>query len=157
VTDRLGAQAAVCAGGRYDGLFAQLGGKPTPACGFAMGVERLLALMAESRVLPQEAPPDVYLVHGGVDADRVAWRVAQQLRAAGLSVVFHSGGGSFKAQMKKADASLARFAVIIGDDEVAAQRVAVKSLREFRDQVSLPVQEAIGLIRNVRSAAQMEL
>jgi histidyl-tRNA synthetase len=157
VTDRLGAQAAVCAGGRYDGLFAQLGGKPAPACGFAMGVERLLTLMAESRVQPHEPPPHVYLVHSGVEADRMAWRVAQQLRAAGLSVVFHCGGGSFKAQMKKADASMARFAVIIGDDEVASQRVVVKPLRELRDQVSLPVQDAIGLIRDVRSAAPMEL
>jgi histidyl-tRNA synthetase len=109
------------------------------ACGFAVGVERLLALMAESRVQPQEAPPDVYLVHSGVEADRMAWRVAQQLRAAGLSVVFHGGGGGFKGQMKKADASMARFAVIIGDDEVSA------------------VQDAIGLILNVRSAAQMAL
>jgi histidyl-tRNA synthetase len=157
VTDRLGAQAAVCAGGRYDGLFALLGGKPAPACGFAMGVERLLALMAESRAQPQEAPPDVYLVHSGVEADRMAWRVAQQMRAAGLSVVFHCGGGSFKAQMKKADASMARFAVIIGDDEVAAQRVAVKPLRELRDQVLLPLQDATGLIRGERSAAHMEL
>jgi histidyl-tRNA synthetase len=158
VTDRLGAQAAVCAGGRYDGLFAQLGGKPAPACGFAMGVERLLTLMAESRVQPQEAPPDVYLVHSGVQADRVAWRVAQQMRAAGLSVVFHCGGGSFKAQMKRADTSMARFAAIIGDDEVASQRVVVKPLRELRDQVSLPVPDAIGLIRDVmRSAAPIEL
>jgi histidyl-tRNA synthetase len=157
VTDRLGAQAAVCAGGRYDGLFAQLGGKAAPACGFAMGVERLLTLMAESRAQPDEPPPDVYLVHSGVEADRMAWRVAQQLRAGGLSVVFHCGGGSFKAQMKKADMSMARFALIIGDDEVAAQRVVVKPLRELRDQASVSLQEAIGLIRDVRSAARMEL
>jgi histidyl-tRNA synthetase len=157
VTDRLGAQAAVCAGGRYDGLFAQLGGKAAPACGFAMGVERLLALMAESDVQPHESPPDVYLVHSGAEADRMAWRVAQQLRAAGLSVVFHCGGGGFKAQMKKADASMARFALIIGDDEVAAQRVVVKPLRELRDQASISLHEAIGLIRDVRSTARIEL
>ena len=106
---------------------------------------------------PQETPLDVYLVHSGVEADRMAWRVAQQLRAAGLSVAFHGGGGGFKGQMKKADASMARFAVIIGDDEVSAQRVVVKPLRELRDQVSLPVRDAIGLILKVRSAAQMAL
>jgi len=157
VTDRLGAQAAVCAGGRYDGLFAQLGGRPAPACGFAVGVERLLSLMAESRTQPQEPPPDVYLVHQGVEADRLAWHAAERMRAAGLSVVFHCGGGSFKAQMKRADASVARFAVIIGDDEAASQRVVVKPLRELRDQVTLSVQDAIGLIRDARSAAAIEL
>jgi len=153
ITDRLGTQAAVCAGGRYDGLFAQLGGKPAPACGYAMGVERLLALMAESRVQPRERQPDVYLVHSGVDADRLAWRAAEQMRTAGLSVLLHCGGGSFKTQMKKADASMARFAVIIGDDEAALQRVAVKPLRELSDQVTLSVPDAIRLMRDVRSAA----
>jgi len=152
VTDRLGAQAAVCAGGRYDGLFAQLGGKPAPACGFAMGVERLLALMAESRIQSQESVPDVYLVHHGAQADRLAWHAAERMRSAGLNVVLHCGGGGFKVQMKKADASAARFAVIIGDDEAASQRVSVKPLRELRDQVTLPVQDAIGLIRDARTA-----
>jgi len=146
VTDRLGAQAAVCAGGRYDGLFAQLGGKPTPACGFAMGVERLLAL------LPTEcsfagAVPDVYLVHSGADATPLAWRTAEEMRSAGLDVVFHCGGGNFKAQMKRADASGARFAVIIGDNEAAAARVSLKFLRELKDQQSVTVKEAIDLIR----------
>jgi histidyl-tRNA synthetase len=157
VTDRLGAQAAVCAGGRYDGLFAQLGGKPAPACGFAMGVERLLWLMAESRIQPQESAPDVYLVHHGAEADRLAWHAAERMRSAGLNVVFHCGGGGFKAQMKKADASAARFAVIIGDDEAASQRVSVKPLRELRDQVTLTVQDAIGLIQDARSAAEIEV
>jgi histidyl-tRNA synthetase len=147
VTDRLGAQGAVCAGGRYDGLFAQLGGKPAPACGFAMGVERLLALVA-SEHQPAAAVPDVYLVHSGVDATRIAWRAAEQLRGAGLDVVLHCGGGNFKAQMKRADASGARFAVIIGDNEAAAGRVGLKPLRELKDQQSVTIDEAIELMRS---------
>ena len=146
VTDRLGAQGAVCAGGRYDGLFAQLGGKPAPACGFAMGIERLLALVAADR-LPGPPSCDAYLVHSGIDATRVAWRVADELRSAGLDVVFHCGGGNFKAQMKRADASGARFAVIIGDDEAAADRIALKPLRELKEQQSVTVAHAIDLMR----------
>jgi histidyl-tRNA synthetase len=146
VTDRLGAQAAVCAGGRYDGLFAQLGGKPAPACGYAMGVERLLALMA-SDTATAASGADVYLVHSGEAAGRFAWQAAEQMRSQRLDVVFHCGGGSFKSQMKRADASGARFAVIIGDDEAAAGRVAVKALRELKDQVSVTVEEAIALMR----------
>jgi histidyl-tRNA synthetase len=155
VTDRLGAQAAVCAGGRYDGLFEQLGGKPAPACGFAMGVERLLTLIAEARSHTPPAP-DVYLVHSGVDATQLAWQVMEQLRDAGLSVVFHAGSGGFKSQMKRADASRARFAIIIGDNEAAARRVAVKPLREQADQVTLALEEAIGLIRGRRETADVE-
>jgi len=154
-SDRLGAQAAICAGGRYDGLFAQLGGKPAPACGFAMGVERILALVAEAG--PERAPvPDVYLVHSGAPATAQAWRAAEQLREAGLAVLLHCGGGSFKSQMKKADASLARFAVIIGEDEAAAGVVAVKPLRELGEQVSLPLADAIGLIRGARHSLRVE-
>ena len=156
ITDRLGAQSAVCAGGRYDGLLNQLGGKPAPACGFALGVERVLALMAESGAQAREQPPDAYLVHSGVEATRLAWRAAEQMRGTGLTIVFHCGGGSFKSQMKKADGSRARFAVIIGDDEAASQRVAVKPLRELGDQVTLSVADAIGLIRNARRTADIE-
>jgi histidyl-tRNA synthetase len=105
LTGRLGAQAAVCAGGRYDGLVTQLGGKAAPACGYAMGVERLLALMSESGAVAPHAPPDVYLVFSGAGADAPAWQAAESLRAAGLSVVLHCGGGSFKSQMRRADAS----------------------------------------------------
>jgi histidyl-tRNA synthetase len=150
VTDRLGAQAAVCAGGRYDGLFAQLGGKPAPACGYAMGIERLLAL-ASAAGQPEPEVYDVYLVHSGLEATGMAWRVAQDLRGAGLDVVFHCGGGNFKAQMKRADASGARFAVIIGDNEAQAHRVAVKALREVQEQVSVSVREAIDLMLAARA------
>ncbi len=129
VTDRLGAQGTVCAGGRYDGLVEQLGGKPTPACGFAMGVERLIALIKDAGGAPVEPAPDVYLVHQGEAAARLAFRVAEGLRDQGLDVLLHCGGGSFKSQMKKADGSGAAFAVIIGDDEASTGEAQLKALR----------------------------
>lgn len=129
VTDQLGAQGTVCAGGRYDGLVEQLGGKPTPACGFAMGVERLVTLVRESGGEPALEGIDVYLVHQGDAASRLAPRVAEGLRDQGIDVLFHCGGGSFKSQMRKADASGAAFAVIIGDDEANAGEVTLKPLR----------------------------
>jgi histidyl-tRNA synthetase len=129
VTDQLGAQGTVCAGGRYDGLVEQLGGKPAPACGFALGVERLLALMQESGQVAPAPVPDAYLVHQGEAASPLAWRAARALREAGMRAVLHMGGGSFKSQMKKADASGARFALIVGDDEAASGMVSVKPLR----------------------------
>src|SRR5947209_1230847 len=127
VTDRLGAQGAVCAGGRYDGLLEQIGGKPAPACGWAMGIERLLALVSDSG---ERLCSDVYLVNQGEPAARAAFRVAEALREAGFSVTQHCGGGSFKSQMKKADASGAPVAVILGDEEARAGEVSVKPLRE---------------------------
>lgn len=130
VTDRLGAQGTVCAGGRYDGLVQQLGGRATPACGFAMGVERLIALIKESGGEPAPSCADIYVVHQGAEATRLAFRVAEDLRDNGVNVVLHCGGGSFKSQMKKADASGAAFAVVIGDDEAAAGTVQLKPLRD---------------------------
>lgn len=130
VTDKLGAQGTVCAGGRYDGLVEQLGGKSTPACGFAMGVERLIALIKESGGEPAAPAPDVYLVHQGEAASRLAFRVAEGLRDHGIDVLLHCGGGSFKSQMKKADGSGATFAVVIGDDEAVNGEAQLKSLRE---------------------------
>ncbi len=129
VTDKLGAQGTVCAGGRYDGLVEQLGGKPTPACGFAMGVERLIALIKDSGGEPAAPAPDVYLVHQGEAAGRLAFRVAEGLRDQGIDVLLHCGGGSFKSQMKKADGSGAAFAIIIGDDEASTGEAQLKSLR----------------------------
>jgi histidyl-tRNA synthetase len=129
VTDKLGAQGTVCAGGRYDGLVEQLGGKPTPACGFAMGVERLIALIRDSGGEPAAPVPDVYIVHQGDAASRQAFRVAEGLRDQGIDVLLHCGGGSFKSQMKKADGSGAGFAVIIGDDEAATGEAQLKPLR----------------------------
>lgn len=130
VTDKLGAQGTVCAGGRYDGLVEQLGGKPTPACGFAMGIERLIALIKDSGGEPTAPAPDVYLVHQGEEAARLAFRVAEGLRDQGVDVLQHCGGGGFKSQMKKADGSGATFAVIIGDDEASTGEVQLKSLRQ---------------------------
>jgi histidyl-tRNA synthetase len=133
VTDQLGAQGTVCAGGRYDPLIEMFGGKPTPAVGFAMGIERLIELM--KAIGEPEAPNqcDVYLVHQGEAAQLQAFVLAERIRDAGLDVVLHcaasNGGGSFKTQMKKADASGAAFAVILGEDEVARHVASVKALR----------------------------
>ncbi len=139
VTTRLGAQGTICAGGRYDGLVAQLGGKPAPAAGFAMGVERLLALWQESGGQAERVVPDVYLVHAGEAAQRAAFRVAEGLRGTGFAVTLHCGGGSFKSQMKRADASGAPFAVVIGDDEAAAGEVSLKPLRDGGEQIRVPM------------------
>jgi histidyl-tRNA synthetase len=143
VTDKLGAQGTVCAGGRYDSLVAQLGGKSAPACGFAMGVERLLVMLTEAGLVPSPDTPDIYLVNVGEAAERIAMQTAETLRDAGFSVVLHGGGGSFKSQMKKADASQANYAVLIGDDEAAANQVTLKALRgEFGKQ---PEQQRLAL------------
>lgn len=136
VSAKLGAQGTVCAGGRYDGLFEQIGGKPTPACGWALGIERLLALVADSG----RPCPDVYLVNQGELAARAAFRAAEALRDAGFSVVQHCGAGSFKSQMKKADASGAPVAVILGDDEAQAGEAGIKALREDCEQFRVPVE-----------------
>ncbi|HXV12045.1 MAG TPA: histidine--tRNA ligase [Burkholderiales bacterium] len=143
---QLGAQNAVCAGGRYDGLIEQLGGKPAPACGFAMGVERLLVLVKDGAKAVAHAP-DVYLLRQGEAALHFGAEVAEALRDAGLEVILHCGGGSFKSQMRKADASGARVAVIVGDDEAAAGIVSVKPLRAAAEQVRVSVAGAIDLIR----------
>ena len=134
VTTRLGAQGTICAGGRFDGLIEQIGGKPAPACGFAMGIERLLALLQEDGMQNPPLPLDVYLVHQGEAADALASVTAEALRDAGLRVLLHCGGGSFKAQMKKADSSGAACAVIIGDDEAAAGAATLKPLRGGEQQ-----------------------
>ena len=129
VTDRLGAQGTVCGGGRYDGLIELLGGKPAPAVGFAIGMERLLDLWDQT--VPAQAVPEceIYVVHQGPAAQRLAARVGESLRDAGLSVIVHAGPTGFKAQFKRADDSGARVAVILGADEVAAQVASIKYLR----------------------------
>ena len=145
VNDRLGAQNAICSGGRYDGLFEQLGGKPAPGCGFGIGVERTLLLLKGAAV--QLARLDVYLARQGAPAARFAETAAEKLRDAGLAVVLHCGGGNFKTQMKKADASGARYAVIVGEDEAASGMVSVKPLREEAQQVRVGIEQAINIIR----------
>lgn len=134
VTDALGAQGTVCAGGRYDPLIETFGGKPTPGIGFAMGIERLIELMKAQGEPAEPSQCDVYMVHQGDEARIKAFILAERIRDAGLDVVLHcatpAGAGSFKSQMKKADASGAAFAVILGEDEVANDTVAIKALRE---------------------------
>ncbi len=133
LTDKLGAQGTVAAGGRYDPLIEQLGGKPTAACGWAMGVERILELLKEERLVPAPDGIDVYLVHQGDAARERAFVLAERLRDTGLDVILHCSGdgvaASFKAQMKRADASGAAFAVILGEDEVTNGVASVKALR----------------------------
>lgn len=133
ITDQLGSQGTVCGGGRYDPLVEMFGGKPTPACGFAIGVERLLELMKASGEQFPPAQCDVYLVHQGEAAQLEAIVLGERLRDAGLDVVLHcataAGIGSFKSQMKRADASGAAFAVILGEDEIAAGSATVKLMR----------------------------
>ena len=132
VTDRLGAQGTVCAGGRYDGLVEQLGGRATPGVGFAMGMERLVLLLRESDALAgADTGADVYVVAVGDDARRAALAAVEAVRdrQPRLRIVQHTGGGSFKSQMKKADRSGARVALIWGEDEVASATVTLKPLR----------------------------
>ncbi|MDR0769911.1 MAG: histidine--tRNA ligase [Burkholderiales bacterium] len=139
VTDRLGAQGTVAGGGRYDGLYESLGGKPTPACGFAAGIERLVLLLRETGQSAATAPL-AYLVHQGDAAAALAWQLAETLRDAGHDVALHAGGGSMKSQMKKADAGGARFALILAEDEARDRTVTVKWLRETgREQQTVPI------------------
>ena len=141
VTDKLGAQGTVCAGGRYDGLVTQLGGKPTPGVGFAMGVERLILLLETLQLLPEElnAPADIYLCAFGEAAELAGLALAERLRDAipSLRLLVNSGGGSFKSQFKKADKSGARFALILGEDELAARVVGCKPLRDDAQQQNI--------------------
>jgi histidyl-tRNA synthetase len=130
ITERLGSQGTICGGGRYDGLIEQLGGKPAPAVGFGLGIERLLLLLEEAGVAPAAPVPDAYAVVPDPAAMPQVLPALQALRAAGARVVMHAGGGSMKSQFKKADASGARHALIFGQDELARGEVAVKSLRE---------------------------
>ncbi len=129
VTTRLGAQGTICAGGRYDGLVEQLGGKPLPAAGFAIGIERLLLLWQACGGEAERAVPDAYVVNVGEAAQRLAMRAAESLREHGFAVLMHCGGGSFKSQMKKADGSGAPVAIVVGEDEAAAGEVGLKPLR----------------------------
>jgi histidyl-tRNA synthetase len=142
ITDALGAQDAVCSGGRYDGLIAQLGGEATPAIGFALGIERVVALLRQSGKLPGVGAPDVYLVVSGERAQRAALRLAEQLRDAlpGHGVVLNLGGGNLKTQFRRADRSGARLAVILGDEELDRGVAAVKPLRHEGGQIDCPVE-----------------
>jgi histidyl-tRNA synthetase len=136
-SDALGGQGTVAGGGRYDSLFELLGGPANFACGFAIGVERMILLL-EANGAKAVAAPLAYVVYAGDAAAPIARRVGESLRDLGHAVVVNAGGGSFKAQMKKADASGAVFALVIGDDEAAAGTVAVKPLRANGEQTAVP-------------------
>ncbi|MEO6364325.1 MAG: histidine--tRNA ligase [Caldimonas sp.] len=130
VTDRLGSQGTVCGGGRYDGLFEQLGGKATPAVGWGMGIERMLLLLEAVGRGATPPPPDVYAIVPDAASLAVAMAACESLRGQGLAVVLHAGGGGMKAQFRKADASGARHAAIFGGDELSRGEVTLKSLRQ---------------------------
>ncbi len=146
-------ELTIAGGGRYDGLIEALGGKAAPSCGFGLGVERVLMLLAEN---PPTLPDllDIYVVYGANEVGH-AWRLAEQLRDRGLAVAVHGSGeqavASFKSQMKKADASGARFAIILGSDEVSQQKVALKDLQSGEQRV-LSLDEAVSLIWNAQTA-----
>jgi histidyl-tRNA synthetase len=153
VTDKLGAQATVCGGGRYDGLIELLGGKAAPAVGFAIGMERLLDLWGQYQ--PAVALPEceVYVVHQGDEAQRRAALLAESLRDAGMSVIVHAGAASFKSQFKRADASAASIAVILGGDELAAGVASVKMLRAVAQapdaaQFSVPLDDLVAFLKD---------
>ncbi|MEJ2515695.1 MAG: histidine--tRNA ligase [Gammaproteobacteria bacterium] len=153
LTDRLGAQAAVCSGGRYDGLTEQLGGQPTPAIGWALGMERLVELVSDNA--PAAPAPHAYLVPLGDAAEIRAMGLAEDLRNAveGLRLMVHCGGGSMKSAMKKADKSGAAVALILGEDELARDTVALKPLRSEGGQASLARGPLIDMLtRTVASA-----
>jgi len=141
VTDKLGAQGTVCAGGRYDGLVGQFGGKPTPGVGFAMGVERLVLLLETLELVPASLcrEPHAYICAFGEAAELSALALAERLRDAlpGLRLLVNAGGGSFKSQFKKADKSGARFALILGENELASRMVGFKPLRDDSEQQNI--------------------
>ncbi len=143
VTDALGAQDAICSGGRYDGLIPQLGGEPTPAAGFAMGIERVVELLRQAGTAPAPAGPDVYVIASGERATRAGLALVEQLRDALPAVAFemNQGGGNFKAQFRRADRSGARLALVLGDDELERGAAALKPLRQEGGQAEVQLAE----------------
>jgi histidyl-tRNA synthetase len=157
VTDKLGSQGTVCGGGRYDGLFEQLGGKPTPAVGWGMGIERMLLLLEAVGVVPPTIAPDAYAIVPAPETMACAAVVCETLRANGIAVQMHAAGaeswGSMKSQFKRADASGARFALIFGADELARGEVSIKSLRDaLQPQRSVPLAQPADWASILRNA-----
>lgn len=150
VTDELGAQGTICAGGRYDGLIEQLGGKANHAIGFAMGMERILALVEQLDNVSIAPSVDVFMVRVGQEAERAGLLLAERIRddIDGLKLQVNCGGGSFKSQFKKADKSGAAFAIIIGDDEAARGEVALKSLRVEQEQLTLSHEALLQMLKD---------
>lgn len=150
VTEQLGAQNAVCSGGRYDGLVELLGGKITPAFGLALGMERVIRLLQETKTL--SAAPDVFFIAVGEAAQRRSLSLAEELRTLipSLSLTLNCDGGSFKSQFKRADKSGAEIALILADDELANNKITIKFLREERPQQSLSFDEIVAMLRQQR-------
>jgi histidyl-tRNA synthetase len=150
VTNELGSQGTVCAGGRYDSLVEQLGGKANFAVGFAMGIERLLALIEVSGYLPTTRPVDVFMIRVGELAEREGLLFAEVIRneVPGLKLQVNCGGGSFKSQFKKADKIGADYALILGDDEVSRGELSLKSLRDDQGQQTLSQQQVIAFLQD---------
>jgi histidyl-tRNA synthetase len=142
-TSKLGAQGTVCAGGRFDGLVEQLGGKPGYAMGFALGIERLVALLEDDNSAVIDTTPHAYLLMAGEQAQQQGLILAEKLRdeIVGLRLMSHCGGGSFKSQMKKADKSGAQVALILGDDEIMNQQITIKDLRGDAGQQQITLNE----------------
>ena len=147
VTDELGAQSAVCAGGRYDALVGLLGGKDTPAVGFAIGLERIIELIRCQAIPVPGAAPDVYMVFADAVAETHGFTIAEQMRNERFNVVMHCGGGSLKSQMKKADRSGARFALLLGEEEISRNAVTLKDMSGDTDQSSISIDELSGYLR----------
>ena len=150
VTEHLGAQGTVCAGGRFDALIEHLGSKPSPAAGFAVGIERMVALLEELTESPDVAP-HAYLVVAGEAAARQGLALAESLREQikGLRLLVNCGAGSFKSQLKRADKSGARLALILGEDEIQQQTITIKDLREDQPQQTVPQQEIDSILRGL--------
>ncbi len=150
VTDALGSQGAVCSGGRYDGLVEKLGGRPTPAVGWAMGIERFVALYEVCGGEAPAAQPDVYIAALGDGTRQKAFALAEELRnaIAGIRVELNLGGGSFKSQMKRADKSAAEFALILGEQELADGSIGIKPLRSGDEQQSIALDRLVEVLKN---------
>ncbi|PCJ87676.1 MAG: histidine--tRNA ligase [Thiotrichaceae bacterium] len=150
VTDELGAQGTICAGGRYDGLVEQLGGKATPAIGFALGVERILSLL-EAQQEQVADPVEVYFLLLGEACEVKGLQLAEAIREhyPEMRMVTHCGGGSFKSQMKKADKSGARIALILAEDELSNEQLTLKYLREKKDQVSVKFEDIVTSLADI--------
>lgn len=138
VTTHLGAQGTVCAGGRYDGLVEQLGGKKTPALGFALGMERTILLLQETKmVMPSLHKPHIYCIHEGDFSFETALNLIEPLKNVGVYVLVHCGGGNLKSQFKKADKSGADYALILAADELKSNTISIKFLRENKPQTTI--------------------
>ena len=149
ITDALGSQGAVCSGGRYDGLVEKLGGRPTPAIGWAMGIERLVGLFEACGGSAPVTGPQVYIVAVGDDALAKSFELAESLRSgiAGIRVETNLGGGSFKSQLKRADKSGAEFALVVGDDELASRRAGLKPLRSDDPQQAVAFDDVVETLK----------